>query len=182
VKTGDGFLTKAERQALEAQLGQTHDAALYRRTLAVLEVDRGRSVAEVAQQLRVDRRSVYRWLERFATQDNPAGLEHQPGQGRPLEWNDELAGLAESALEQPPFQLGYPANSWNMPLLHAFLGYCLPEYPVSLSTVRRHVAEMGIQWKRFRHALPPDPEAEKKTPDPASDSGLASTHGPAGAG
>lgn len=182
MKGWDWTLSKGQRQSLEAELAQTRDVATYRRIWALLEVNQGRSVAEVARLLRVDRSSIYRWGQRFAAQGKPADLQQQPGQGRPPEWNEDLAALAESALGQPPFQLGYPANTWNAPLLQAYLQFYLPEYPVSISTVRRHVAELGYRWKRFRHRLAPDPQAEKKTPAPAPDSSLAYAHGPAGRG
>src|ERR1700756_1593193 len=107
MKGWDWTLSKDQRQALEAELARTRDAATYRRIWALLEVDQGRSVAEVARLLRVDRSSIYRWGQRFAAQGNPADLQQQPGQGRPPEWNEDLAALAESALGQPPFQLGY---------------------------------------------------------------------------
>ena len=53
-------LTKKQRRQLERQLKNTHDARLYRRTLAVLEYDRGKSIVEIARTLRVNRRSIYR--------------------------------------------------------------------------------------------------------------------------
>src|ERR1700757_4280307 len=97
MKGWDWTLSKSQQQSLEAELAQTHDVATYRRIWALLEVDQGRSVAEVAGLLRVDRSSIYRWGQRFAAQGNPADLQQQPGQGRPPEWNEELAALAEGA-------------------------------------------------------------------------------------
>ena len=172
MKSWDWTLSKAERQALETQWAQTHDAATYRRLWALLELDQGHSVAEVARQLRVGRCSVYRWIERFAAQGEPAALEQQPGQRRPPLWNEQLARLVEVALEQPPFRLGYPANTWTAPLLHAFLSDCLPEQPVSVATVRGRLKAMGHVWKRFRHGLPPDPQAEKKNAGSCAKSGI----------
>ncbi len=41
-------LTTWQRRRLEQQLRDTHDARVYRRTLAVLEVAQGQSVASLA--------------------------------------------------------------------------------------------------------------------------------------
>src|SRR5258707_4630200 len=95
-------LTAAQRRALERELAQTHDAAMLRRVLALLQVGQGRSIGEVAQWLRVDRRSIYRWVERFAAAQGPATLSHQPGQGRPRIWSEEQAQLLATALAQSP--------------------------------------------------------------------------------
>ena len=59
-------LTTRQRRRLEAQLRATHDAGLFRRNLAVLEVARGRSVTEVARLLRTSRVRVHPWLACYA--------------------------------------------------------------------------------------------------------------------
>ncbi|MDB6125214.1 MAG: transposase, partial [Pedosphaera sp.] len=175
-------LTPAQLRTLEKELAHTHDAALLRRLLAVLEVGQGRSTTEVAQWLRVNRRSVYRWVERFAASHRPEALSHQRGQGRPRIWSEDLAQLLASALAQSPRQLGYSANTWTVPVLQAFLAVYLPGQEVSARTVRRRLRESGYVWKRFRHVLAPDPEAEKKTPAFAANSSFARAYGTLGRG
>jgi transposase len=174
--------TPAQRRALEQKLSRTRDVALYRRLLALLQIDQGQSVAQAARLVRVDRRSVYRWAERFAASHSLAALADHRGPGRPPNWSEELESLVETALAQQPHQLGYPANSWTVPLLQAFLAVYHPEQTVSLSTLRRRLRESGYVWKRFRYVLAPDPEAEKKTPDFATITGFACLHGAAGRG
>jgi DNA-binding NarL/FixJ family response regulator len=56
-------LSSHQRRQLEMQLKHSRDARLYRRTLAVLEYDRGRSVTEISRSLRVSRSTVYHWIE-----------------------------------------------------------------------------------------------------------------------
>lgn len=168
------YWTQTQRKVLEKELAHTHDAALFRRILALLQVDLGKSISEVARLLHVDRRSVYRWMERFAATHQVVSLERHPGQGRPLEWNEDLAGLLESAMRQPPVELGYPANGWTAPLLEAFLSVHFPGQAISTHTVRRRLRDLGYVWKRGRYVLPPDPEEEKKMPDSAPNTGLAS--------
>jgi transposase len=56
-------LTASQRRRLEQQLRSTRDAALFRRTLAVLEAVGGRSIAEIARLLRTSRVSIYHWID-----------------------------------------------------------------------------------------------------------------------
>jgi transposase len=56
-----------QRRRLRRQLKAAEDARTYRRTLAVLELDRGRTAADVAAMLGVTRQSVHNWAAAFAT-------------------------------------------------------------------------------------------------------------------
>jgi transposase len=165
-----------ERRALEAELELTQNTGVFRRVLALLEIDQGRTIEEVAQALRVDRSSVYRWIERYAQAGKPEALERKPGQGRPPKWNESLEELLQRTLAEPPMKIGYPANGWTLPLLQAFLSISYPGQELSTSTLRRYLRRMGYVWKRFRHTLAPDSEAEKKTPDFTPDQGFARKH------
>src|SRR4051794_31014923 len=91
-------LTAAQRRALESELARARDAALFRRILALLEVDAGCPVGKAAQRLRVDRRSVQRWIAWYRSQPNVETLRHQPGQGRPRRWDQALEARLEVAL------------------------------------------------------------------------------------
>lgn len=168
------YWTPAQRQELEQALSRTRDAALYRRVLALLSVDEGISIAQVASFLHVNRRSIYRWLDRYCPRHHIGSLEHQSGQGRPKLWNEEVNSLLESAMKQPPLSLGYPADGWTAPLLEAFLSFHFPGQPFSADTVRRRLKDLGYVWKHGRYVLPPDPEEEKKTLDFAPNTCLAS--------
>jgi transposase len=172
----DWHLTPAQRGALERRLAQTRDAALFRRLLALLQVDQGQSVVQAARLVHVNRRSVHRWMQRLASGHKPSALEDHRGQGRPPRWNEELAGWVEAALVRRPSELGYPANGWTVPLLQAFLAVYHPGQEVSASTLRRHLKASGYVWKRLRYVLAPDPAAEKKTLAFAPNSGPACGH------
>lgn len=157
------YWTAAQRLALETQLELTQDASIFGRTLALLEVDEGRAVQEVARELQVHRSNVYRWIERFAAEKRPEALERKPGQGRPRQWTQEAEEWLAWALEKPPIAVGYAANGWTLPLLQGFLAGCLPQMDdLSLTTLRRRLHEMGYVWKRFRYVLAPDPQEAKK--------------------
>lgn len=174
------FWTPAQRHTLEAALTRTHDVALFRRVMALLQVDQGQPVAQVAHELQVGRRSIYRWMEHFAATHQVEILGQQPGQGRPSNWDTEFDELLEAALDQLPLHLGYPANTWTVPLLQSFLTEHLPDQPVSETSLRRHLKALGYVWKRYRYVLAPDPQAEKKTPYFGPNSGFAARKRPPG--
>jgi transposase len=176
------YWTPQQRQALYLALRRTREAGLLRRLLALWHLDQGCSVAEVAEWLLVDRSSVYRWMERFAATGSVEALEDQRGQGAPLHWDKQCQQLLKRALAKTPIQLGYPANRWNVPVLQAFFEIFQPQCALSVSTMRRRLKALEYAWKRFRHTLPPDPEAEKKTPASAPDPRLARKHSPFGRG
>jgi transposase len=176
------YWTPAQSRVLEAALSRTHDAGLFRRLLALWHVERGQPVDEVAKWLRVDRSSIYRWMERFAATGQPEALADQRGQMHYSVWDEDCQGLLESAMLYRPRDLGYPANQWTAPALQDFVAACRCECEFCLETVRRGLKALGYVWKRFRYVLPPDPEAEKKTSDSAPDPGFAAPNGPVGRG
>ena len=175
-------LTAAQRRRLERELARTQDAALFRRILALLEVDAGYPVGEVAERLRVDRRSVQRWVARFRRQATLEALRHQPGQGRPRRWDQALEARLEAALRQRPTDFGYAATGWTVPLLQQWLAGNRPGPPLSVATLRRRLRERDYVWKRFRYVLNPDPQREKKTPDPPANWGLGPAYRALGPG
>lgn len=174
-------LTSRQRQRLRKQLKEAQDARLYRRTLAVLEVDRGRSIAQVAQTLGVTRQSVYNWVASYAQSRDPCALQDEPHPGRPSFWNEDHQALLRWLMERTPEEFGYFAGSWTVPLLQEQwehgTGVALSE-----DTVRRGLLGLGYVWKRGRYELAPDPELEKKTPDSGSYSPFAAAQCAAGGG
>src|SRR5262245_36897901 len=111
----DFSLTPSQARRLEQQLRATHDAGVYRRTLAVLQAAVGRPVAEIARLLRTSRPSVYHWLEDFRSSQDPASLGDHRGGNHPTLWTDELQVLLAASLEVPPDCFGYQAVEWTAP-------------------------------------------------------------------
>jgi transposase len=168
-----------QRRRLERQLRDAKDAALYRRTLALLEVARGRPVAEVAGALRVSRQSVYNWAAAYAAEYDPLALADGDRSGRPTVWTDDLRATLGAALARPPDRLGYPAVNWTTALLQEHLGHWCDRRP-GANTIRRELHRLGYVWKRSRYVLDPDPEREKKTRHPAAGAGPGVAARPAG--
>ena len=157
-------LSSAEREALESLLQDTRDAGVYRRVLALLEVDRGRPLAALARLLRVGRRTLYHWLDAYRCSGDAAALVDRRGQGRPSVWDEDSLALLQSARAGAPRAWGYQATEWTVPLLQDHLAR-QGGPGVSATTLRRELHRRGYVWKRPRYALHPDPEREKKTAD-----------------
>lgn len=162
-------LTHRQRRRLERQLATTRDAAVYRRTLAILEVSRGMPVAQVAGRLGVARRTVYNWIETYRGAGDPAALADSPRSGRPSQWTEDMRGSLRSLLaNHAPDDWGYPAVDWTVPLLRGHPANGMGR-KLSDDTIRRELQRAGHVWKRSRYVLDPDPEAEKITADSPRD-------------
>src|SRR3954470_6217891 len=114
-------LTSWQRRRLRRQLAKTRDARLFRRTLAVLEFDDGRSAADIARMLGVTRQAVYDWIEAYTEGHAPASLEDRAGRGRPRLLDEDQEHLLEALLATSPQDLGYPHANWTLALLQEAL-------------------------------------------------------------
>jgi transposase len=174
-------LTPWQRRRLRRQLAETRDARLFRRTLAVLEFDHGRSAADIARMLGVTRKCIYDWVGAYSEGRDPASLEDEPGRGRHPLLDEDQEHLLEALLVASPQDLGYPHTSWTVPLLREALEFAT-EQRVSEDTLRRALHRLDYVWKRPRYDLDPDPEREKKTPHPPADPGPAAAQRRVGPG
>ncbi|MBO0698126.1 MAG: helix-turn-helix domain-containing protein [Zavarzinella sp.] len=161
-------LTPARRRRLARERDRAADARVYRRAVALLELDRGRPAVEVATLLGVTRQAVYHWAADFARSGDPAALADAPRAGRPRTLDDDGLDLLEAVLGWDPQALGLPHAGWTVPLLARTLAIGTGREP-SADTVRRALDRLGYTWKRFRYVLAPDPGREKKTPHPPAD-------------
>lgn len=174
-------LTSWQRYRLRSQLRQVDEARVFRRTLAVLEASRGKSVAEISAMLGVSRQSVYRWIEAYRQSREPTALWEGEHPGRPSFWDGERQALLRCLLEHQPDQCGYFAVNWTVPLLKEQLE-CSTGLSVSDDTIRREMRRLGYVWKRGRYELAPDPELEKKTTDSEADPQFAAPNRTLGGG
>ena len=154
-------LSPRQRHQLEKQLRNSRDVRLYRRTLAILEFARGRSVTEISRLLLVSRPSVYRWIERYREASDAESLRDEERTGRPPAWTEESSEWLQSFLKRSPAELGYFAVNWTVPLLRDPLQMCTGKR-YSDETIRRALRRLEYVWKRPRYVLAPDPDREKK--------------------
>jgi transposase len=168
----DVRLAPSQRRQVSARLRATDDASYGRRLLAILALDEGEPVSEVAERLGVTRQTVYNWVRTFEAGGGATALEDRYGGGRPTVWTGELEALLLAALRQRPDQLGYPGPNWTIRLLQEYLEKGSGRR-LSDDTIRRQMRRLDYVWKRSRYVLPPDPEREKKTRHPSAAEGPA---------
>jgi transposase len=165
-------LTAWQRRRVRRHLECVTDAHTYRRTLALLEVHQGRPIAEVARMLGVTRQSIYNWIEAYSQEYNPTVLRDALRSGRPSLWTEDSQSLLRELLTTSPDRLGYFAVNWTVPLLREQLEHRTGQRLCD-DTIRGQLHRMGYVWKRSRYVLDPDPEREKKAPDPPKNQAIA---------
>ena len=117
-------LSEPDRTSLE-DLISTGELAVrvYRRTLALLELDRGQTFSAVAQTLQVHPNTVAKWAQRYQDEQLQC-LQDKPRSGRPVEIKGILrAKITTLACSDAPD--GY--SQWSLRLLAdkaVALGYC----------------------------------------------------------
>lgn len=117
-------LSLADRETLETLTRQGEQTAkMYRRALALLELDRGKTYTEVSNTLQVTIPTLSGWAAKYF--ENGLGvLYDQPRSGRPIEINGtQRAKITALACSTPPE--GYA--QWSLRLLAdkaVELGYC----------------------------------------------------------
>jgi transposase len=154
-------LSTWQRRRLQRQLRETEDAAIYRRTLAVLEFDKGRSTADIAGMIGMTRQSVYNWVGAYRQGADPTALADQPGRGRLPLLDEEDCQLLASLMTRSPHDLEYPHNNWTVPLLQEVLEWATGRR-LSDDTIRRALHQLHYVFKRPRYVLEPDPELAAK--------------------
>lgn len=158
-----GMLSAQQRAGLREELQTTTDARVCRRCGALLSMDQGRSVAEVAGEFGVTRQTLYNWRRRL--QGGSFRLADRPRGGRPTLWTPEAIAGLKDALRRSPRDFGFQMVGWTAGLLKTLLEQTYG-LQVSEDSVREKLHELGYVWKRFRYTLRPDPQRVKKTTYP----------------
>jgi transposase len=147
-------LTGRERRRLEECLQATRELCVYRRALALLKVDRGIPIVEIASDLLLPTSTIYRWLIAYAQTRDVASLAdgRHENRTRPKFWSDEAERVLAQALQASPDALGYKAVNWTVPLLCVYIEKICGQKP-SDRQVRQRLPELDYVWKKPRHAL-----------------------------
>lgn len=117
-------LSSSDREYLEALTRQGEQTAkIYRRALALLELDRGKTYTEVSETLQVTIPTLSGWAAKYL-ENGLDVLQDQPRSGRPIEIDGkQRAKITALACSTPPE--GYA--QWSLRLLAdkaVELGYC----------------------------------------------------------
>jgi transposase len=95
-------------------------------------------------------RSLQRWRDRFLA-EGQAGLVDRPRPGCPRKLPAAADALLQIALTQVPTAYGYATASWTLADLQDLLAR--QGWPVSVTTVERHLHRLGYVYRRPRHDL-----------------------------
>lgn len=148
-----GFNGSTRRQ-LEQVLTHPEHGRQLKRAQALLWVDEGEAITRVAKRLRVDRQSVYNWIDwiRHRRGRIVDRLKDAPRSGRPKSKSEVVDEALPHLLEATPSEFGYQASVWTNPLLcvHFRKFYHLE---MSHQTLRDAIHRAGYRWKRPRYVL-----------------------------
>ena len=151
----DSILSRRERAKMQDLIAHAHDARQTLRAYALLWLDDGESVPEIAQHLGVTRQTVYNWVSRFRSRtDSELALRllDAPRCGRPCTATGIIDPLIDAVIERDPREFDYRSTVWTAPLL---VEYLRDEHQlvVSSDSVRLAIARLRVRWKRPRHQL-----------------------------
>jgi transposase len=149
-----------ERRVLSRIVGSVPTAKELTRAQALLWLDGGETVQEVAQRLFVSRQTVYNWVLRFRQRSDQglrARLQDAPREGRPPTALGLIDPLLEEVLDTDPRVHGYRHTVWTAALLQHYLGK-VHGIVVCRRSIGLAIARLGIRWKRPRHVLGQRPE------------------------
>jgi transposase len=148
-------LNLREWKALETGAARTTDAPILRCAQALLWLDEGETVPEVAARLRVTRQAVYKWVACFRRRsalDMAARLGPGKRHGRPRLVRGVIDPVIMEVIERDPRELGYRSTVWRAPLLGHYLREVHP-LEVSRPSGSLAIDRVGLRWKRPRHGL-----------------------------
>jgi transposase len=150
------------RQRSELEYLATHNPVARERcrAQALLLLDEGESPEQVAAALRVCRRTIYYWSERFHDRDDLDPMQRladAPRPGRPRAGGGDIDRWVAAVIDTDPRTLGYHQTIWTAPLLVRSLRDH-HEVEVSRKTASRVIARLDIRWKRPRHQLARRPD------------------------
>jgi len=140
-----------QRKALQTRLKraqQRGDLPALRRLLALLALDEGHTISEVASLLKVSSEAVGSWLKRFLLH-GVAGLTTKKSPGRPPKLTKSQKRELAKLIEEGPAKAGFLGNCWRSPmiqhLIHERFGvfYCV-------HYISQLLRNMGFSYQKAR--------------------------------
>jgi transposase len=143
------------RQVLQEIARSGSQGRQVRRAQALVWLDEGESVAEVARRLGLSRRAIYKIVERYGSRlGEPIcqRVSDGPRSGRPSTQRDQTKELIEALLAQAPQAYGFRSLVWTTSMLEHEVAKRVGR-PVSTRTVRRALHDLNYAYKRPRYTL-----------------------------
>jgi transposase len=139
-------LTAEERETVKrVSQSRTAAARLVERAQIIAPAAQGARVSAIAQELRLNQRTVRLWLKRF----NAAGLDglrDAPRSGRPATYTAEQVGEVIATALTNPQRLGLPFGCWTLDRLEAYLNED-KAIPIKRSRTDELLITEGLRWR-----------------------------------
>ena len=148
-------LSYQERCELESIRIYGIETREYKRSLALLLLDEGESVEEIAELLLVPRRTIYDWVIRYKQRGELSPMERLLDgvrNGRPATAKGIIEPLIEKVIDKDPRKYGYRSTVWTANLLQRYLKE-KKKRAVSLRSIGYALSRMEISWKLPRYTL-----------------------------
>ncbi len=126
-----------------------------RRAQALLWLDHGETVQQVARRLGTSRQALYDLLDRYQgrkTEPIVIRIQDRPHPGRPANKRARVIRVVRELLGQTPQVYDYRSPFWTVPMLVAQVTARLDE-AVSHDTIRRALRNLRRRYKRPRYVL-----------------------------
>jgi transposase len=124
---------------------RTAPARLVERARIIWQAQQGRRVSAIAAALRLNHKTVRRWLQHF-NEHGLAGLQDQPRTGRPATYTAEEVGTVIALALTDPQPLGLPFAAWTLDRLAAYL-----HEHQGIAMKRSRIGELllaeGLRWR-----------------------------------
>lgn len=172
-------LSARQRAELEYLVAHTPLAKEHARAQAILWLDEGQAVEEVADLQGVSRQTVYNWAERFRRRDGldlRSRLLDAPRSGRPPTASGVIDPLIAEVIDRHPRDFGYHATVWTAPLLMRHLER-VHGVEVSRRSIGSALQRLRLRWKRPRHQLSARPGTWRQSKG-GSNAGSRAAHAP----
>ena len=146
-------LNLGERKVLQQLARSSSNARQVRRAQALLWLQSGQSVAQVAHRLGMSRQGVYQLVERYRSRRRGpvrARVRDRPHTGRPSHKLRLVVRVIRPLLSRDPRRYGYRAMVWTVPLLCRHVERRTGT-KVSTYTVRRGLHVLRQRYKRPRY-------------------------------
>jgi len=149
-------LTRQERRHLDRFLRETRDKQEYARATGILMRWRGKTAREVAEQLNVSDRAVFKW-ERAYRGSGVDGLRKRKAPGRPAVKKPAARRLIPDLMKKDPQAFGFLKGRWVV----RDISKALKQEGVDISPTQVHgvLNDLGLSYKR--------PKLTVKSDDPS---------------
>ena len=128
-------MSRADKRRLEKRCRKLKDGAQKTRYLIILNLAEGRSVADTAKALKVNRSTVYRVAARFREEGADGLIDHREANGE-TKLDDEFLSLLWGVVESCPLEHGWKRPTWTREML--------VETMEEKTGVRIHVSTMSV--------------------------------------